>query len=105
MDLRDKHYLTGSVLLGVGVSVALLGCVNTYLRAGKLFPGPHLFAGAAIVGIWAISAALVPSMQKGNDGARSAHIALNAVNVGLFGWQVATGLDIMQKVFEHTSWP
>ena len=31
-------------------------------------------------------AALVPSMQKGNEGARSAHIALNTVNVGLFGW-------------------
>ena len=49
-NLRDKHHLTGSVLLGVGVGVSLLGAMNTYLRAGKLFPGPHLYAGAAITG-------------------------------------------------------
>jgi len=29
------------------------------MRAGKLFPGPHLFAGMAITGLWAIAAALV----------------------------------------------
>ena len=91
--------------LGVGVSVSLLGCLNTFLRAGKLYPGPHLYAGAAITGLWAVSAALVPAMQKGNEGARSAHIALNTVNIALFAWQVATGLDIMQKVWENTSWP
>ena len=34
-------------------------------RAEKLFPGPHLFAGAAIVVLWAVSAALVPFMEKG----------------------------------------
>ena len=104
-NLRDKHYATGSILLGVGVGVAILGAMNTYLRAGKLFPGPHLFAGAGIVGLWALSAALVPAMQKGNDTARSAHIALNSVNVLLFAWQVVTGWDIMLKVWEKTSWP
>ena len=65
---------------------------------GKLFPGPHLYAGAAIVVLWALAAALVPAMQKGNDNARNAHIALNAVNLGLFLWQVPTGLDIVYKV-------
>lgn len=61
-----------------------------YYVAGKLFPGPHLFAGAAIVALWAVAAALVPAMQKGNQNARNAHIALNAVNVGLFIWQVSS---------------
>lgn len=56
--------------------------------AGKLFPGPHLFAGAGIVALWALAASLVPAMQKGNDTARSAHIALNTLNLGLFIWQV-----------------
>ena len=27
-------------------------------------------------------------MQKGNDSARSAHIALNSINVALFAWQI-----------------
>ncbi len=104
-NLRDKHYATGSVLLGVGVGVALLGAMNTYLRAGKLFPGPHLYAGAGIVGLWAAAAALVPAMQKGNDAARLGHISLNSLNVALFAWQVYTGFDIMTKVWEKTSWP
>lgn len=105
MDLRDKHYMTGSILLGVGVSVAVLGCLNTYLRAGKLYPGPHLFAGAGIVMLWALAAALVPEMTKGNESARIAHISLNSINIALFAWQVSTGLDIMAKVYEFTSWP
>lgn len=104
-NYRDKHFLMGSVLLGAGVTIAIEGAVNTYIRTGKLFPGPHLFAGAGMVAIWALAAALVPAMQKGNDGARSAHIALNAVNVGLFLWQVPTGLEIVGKVFQFTQWP
>lgn len=43
---RDKHFDAGSVLLGFGVLEAVFGGVNTYLRTGKLFPGPHLYAGA-----------------------------------------------------------
>lgn len=65
LDFRDKHWALGSVLLGLGVSFAIEGPVNTYMRAGKLFPGPHLYAGAACVTLWALAAALVPQMQKG----------------------------------------
>jgi hypothetical protein len=39
------------------------------------------------VALWAAAAALVPSMQKGNEAARNAHIALNALNLTLFAWQ------------------
>lgn len=55
---------------------------------GKLFPGPHLYAGAAITVLWALAAALVPAMQRGNEGARQAHIGLNVLNILLFAWQV-----------------
>lgn len=104
-EYRDKHWWWGSVLLATGVGIAIEGCVNTYMRTGKLFPGPHLYAGAAIVALWAAAAALVPAMQKGDQNARNAHIALNAVNVALFAWQVPTGLEIVGKVFQFTSWP
>lgn len=86
---RDKHFWWGSVLLGGGVLIAVEGALNTWFRTGKLFPGPHLFAGAGIVVLWALAAALVPQMQKGNEGARNAHIALNALNLALFAWQVS----------------
>lgn len=56
--------------------------------AGKLFPGPHLYAGAGIVVLWAAASSLVPAMQKGNETARNTHIALNTLNLALFAWQV-----------------
>ncbi|KAF8071223.1 hypothetical protein HT031_001306 [Scenedesmus sp. PABB004] len=102
---RDRHFNVGSLLLGGGVLIAVEGCLNTWTRTGKLFPGPHLFAGAGIVVLWALAAALVPAMQKGNDNARSAHIALNVLNLALFAWQVPTGLEIVGKVFEFTTFP
>lgn len=52
-NLKDKHHATGSILLGAGVTVSLLGAFNTYMRAGRLFPGPHLYAGMAITILWA----------------------------------------------------
>ena len=75
------------------------------LPTGKLFPGPHLYAGAGIAILWAAAAALVPAMQKGDDNARTLHITLNCVNLALFAWQVPTGLDIVAKVFQFTTLP
>ncbi|XP_019432369.1 PREDICTED: uncharacterized protein LOC109339394 [Lupinus angustifolius] len=102
---RDRHFNAGSILLGFGVLEAIGGGLNTWLRTGKLFPGPHLFAGSAITVLWALAAALVPPMQRGNETARNLHIALNALNVALFVWQIPTGIEIVLKVFEFTKWP
>lgn len=78
-NLKDKHFTSGSWLLGVGVTVSLLGAFNTFMRAGKLFPGPHLYAGMAITMMWALAAALVPAMQKGSESARIAHIGMTYI--------------------------
>ncbi|KAJ8900664.1 hypothetical protein K2173_025441 [Erythroxylum novogranatense] len=102
---RDRHFNAGSILLGFGVFEAISGGVNTWFRTGKLFPGPHLFGGAAITVLWAAAAALVPAMQKGSETARNFHIALNTINVILFISQIPTGIDIVFKVFEFTNWP
>ncbi|KAI4372328.1 hypothetical protein MLD38_010571 [Melastoma candidum] len=104
-SFRDRHFNSGSILLGFGVLESVFGGLNTWFRTGKLFPGPHLFAGAGITVLWALAAALVPAMQKGNETARNLHIALNALNVALFVWQIPTGIDIVFKVFEFTKWP
>lgn len=45
---RDKHFDAGSLLLGGGVFLGVAGPLNTFARTGKLFPGPHLYAGAGI---------------------------------------------------------
>ena len=52
-----------------------------------------------------MAAGLVPEMQRGNQKARDLHIALNCVNLALFTWQIPTGLEIVGKVFQFTSWP
>jgi hypothetical protein len=44
-NFKDKHHLWGSFLLAAGVGMSIEGAANTYIRTGKLFPGPHLFAG------------------------------------------------------------
>ena len=91
-DLRDKHYQVGSLILGLGTSFAIEGPVNTFLRAGKLFPGPHLYAGAGVVVAWAMAAAMAPHMAKGKDWARTAHISLNVLALGFFTWQASPPL-------------
>jgi hypothetical protein len=102
---KDKHYSQGTLLAFLGTSFAIEGPLNTYARAGKLFPGPHLYAGAGLVCLWALAAACVPAMQKGNDTARYVHIGANLSGIGLFVWQVTTGVPILLKVLEFTKWP
>jgi hypothetical protein len=104
-DPRAKHYLWSSLLLGLGGTFSIVGPLNTYLRTGKLFPGPHLYAGAAIVVFWSIAAAMVPLMSRNNDTARYVHIGANALTVALFVWQVPTGIEIVLKVFQFAPWP
>ena len=33
------------------------------------------------------------------------HVCMYRVNVLLFAWQIPTGIEIMLKVWEKTSWP
>lgn len=102
---RDKHYAQGATLVFLGTAIAIEGCLNTFGRTGKLFPGPHLYVGAALVVLWALGASMVPSMQKGSETARTIHIAVNVLTVALFGWQVVSGIPILLKVIENTTWP
>ena len=104
-NLREKHYQVGSVILGLGTSFAIEGPVNTFLRAQKLFPGPHLYAGAGVVVAWAMAASVVPLMSKGKEWARTAHIGFNVLALGFFTWQIPTGWEITQKVIKFTKFP
>jgi hypothetical protein len=102
---KDQHFSQGALLAFLGTAFAIEGPLNTYARAGKLFPGPHLYAGAGLVVLWGLAVACVPAMQKGNDTARIVHIGANAAGMGLFGWQVVSGWPILLKVIEKTNWP
>ncbi|ABB56430.1 DUF4079 domain-containing protein [Synechococcus elongatus] len=96
--VNQKHFQWGSLILALMVLGTVGGMAVTYINNGKLFVGPHLLAGLGMAGLIAISAALSPFMQKGNELARGTHIALNTVIVGLFAWQAVTGMDIVQRI-------
>jgi len=102
---REKHFSQGSLLAFLGTLFAIEGPLNTYARTGKLFPGPHLYAGAGLVCLWALASACVPAMQKGDDTARTVHIGANLAGIGLFIWQVQSGIPILLKVWEKAPWP
>ncbi len=48
---------------------------------------------------------MVPAMQKGNDAARTVHIGATVAGLGLFIWQITSGVPILFKVIEFTKWP
>lgn len=102
---REKHFSQGSLLVFLGTLFAIEGPLNTYARTGKLFPGPHLYAGAGLVCLWALASACVPAMQKGDDTARTVHIGANLAGIGLFVWQVQSGIPILLKVWQFAPWP
>jgi hypothetical protein len=94
----QRHHQTSSLLMAVLVLSTLGAMVVTYINYGKLVLGPHLIVGLTIAGLIVTSAALVPYMLKGNLVARNTHVALNIVVLGLFSWQLITGLQIVQKI-------
>lgn len=96
-----RHHQIGSIILALMVLGTLGGMAVTYINNGKLFVGPHLLAGLGMVGMIAVSTAMVPYMQKGNEAARYTHITLNTVLVGLFGWQAITGMQIVQRILAN----
>lgn len=96
-----RHHQAGSILLALMVVGTIGGMAVTYINNGKLFMGPHLLAGLGMTGLIAVSASLVPLMQKGNSLARTTHVSLNIVLLGLFGWQAITGMQIVQKILDR----
>ncbi len=97
----ERHHKTGSILLALMVLGNIGGMAITYINNGKLFVGPHLLAGLGMTSLIAVSASLVPLMQKGNSFARTTHVSLNIVLLGLFGWQAITGMQIVQKILDR----
>lgn len=93
-----RHLQTSSALFAVMTLATFEGMANTYTRTGKLFPGPHLYAGLGLVALMSVMSAVVPYMQNGKDWARGAHFGMAFLCVGLFGWQAKSGMAIVGKL-------
>ncbi|MBF2097114.1 MAG: DUF4079 domain-containing protein [Gloeomargaritaceae cyanobacterium C42_A2020_066] len=96
------HHQAGSILLTLMVLGTLGGMAVTYINNHKLFFGPHLLVGLGMTGLVATSASLSPLMQQGKQWARVAHITLNTLLLALFGWQAATGVQIVQRILNQS---
>lgn len=95
-----RHFQTSSALFAVMTLATFGGMANTFTRTGKLFPGPHLYAGLGLVATMSVMTAFVPYMQKGKEWARQSHFTLAFLAVGLFGWQVKSGMAIVGKLLK-----
>lgn len=95
----QRHFQSGSLVLAVMVLGCFGGMAVTYLNNGKLFVGPHLLVGIAMVSLIAVAASLSPLMQKGNLIARKAHVGLNMTVMTLFLWQAVSGMQIANKIW------
>ncbi len=100
-NFNNRHHQIGSIILAFMVLGTIGGMAVTYVNNGKLFFGAHLLAGLGMTGLIAVSASLVPLMQKGNEFARLSHISLNITLVGLFLWQAVSGMEIVQKLLDN----
>ena len=99
-DYRTKHHQIGSALLAFMVLGTIGAMAVTYINNGKLFVGSHLLTGLSMTALIAISASMVPFMQKGQMWARYTHWSLNLSLLGLFGWQAITGMQIVQRIID-----
>lgn len=102
-NFKERHHQVGSIFFALIVLGTVGGMAVTYINNGKLFVGPHLLVGLGMMAMVAISASLVPYMQKGNDFARISHVGLNVTMLGIFGWQAVTGMQIVQKILSKLS--
>mmetsp|Transcript_3841 Transcript_3841/g.8460 ORF Transcript_3841/g.8460 Transcript_3841/m.8460 type:complete len:251 (-) Transcript_3841:49-801(-) len=101
----SKHFATASSIMAIMTIFTFEGMANTFNRAGKLFPGPHLYNGLGLVALMTVMAALVPEMQKpastsNSTAARNAHFGLAFGALFLFAWQAQTGMDIVAKILK-----
>lgn len=96
--VSDRHYRTSAILFSITTITTFAGMANTYNRAGKLFPGPHLYAGLGIVALMSLMSSMVPYMQKGKLWAKNAHFAMAFGVTALFGWQAKSGMMIVGKL-------
>ncbi|WP_017294711.1 DUF4079 domain-containing protein [Geminocystis herdmanii] len=97
-NFANRHHKVGAIFMALVVLGTIGGMAVTYINNGKLFVGPHLLAGLGMMSMVAVSASLVPYMQKGNAFARLSHVGINMSMLLVFGWQAFTGIEILQRI-------
>lgn len=93
-----RHHRLAAATYFFTVFACLAGMSNTFLRTGRLFPGPHLFSGLGIILAGSFNIALVPWF-KDHPFARLPHSIVGFIIILLLGVQVKSGLPILRSLW------
>lgn len=95
---KKRHHKLAAGLLFLTTFFCFLGMYNTYSRAGRLFPGPHLYGGLGLILALSANAALVPWF-KDITKIRLLHAANGCIVLLLVANQVKSGRPILVSVW------
>jgi hypothetical protein len=59
-----RHHVLSAALFSATVACTLLGMGNAYARAGRLFPGPHLYVAGGLLFVLSVNVSLAPHMKS-----------------------------------------
>lgn len=93
------HHRLSAALLFATIFFMFVGMGNTFLRTGRLFPGPHLYGGFALVLFASANVALVPWMLE-KSRLRLLHICFGTVILALVLSQIVSGWPILRAVWQ-----
>lgn len=96
---NKRHHRLAAATYFLTVLACFTGMGNTYLRAGRLFPGPHLFSGLAVLLAGSFNVALVPWL-KNYTPLRLPHMIAGFTIILLLAVQARTGLTILSSLWK-----
>lgn len=90
---RKRHHQVAAGLYTATIAFTLCAMFNTFLRTGRLFPGPHLYGAAILICLLSFNVGMVPHMSS-SERVRIAHSVVGAAVILLLLPQFLSGLKI-----------
>lgn len=97
-DHRHHHKLSAALVF-LTTAMCFFGMGNTFARSARLFPGPHLWGGLAVLFALSFNVMLVPWF-KGDHRFRIVHAVVGASIMVLLANQVKSGIPILVSVWK-----
>lgn len=96
---KRNHHKLSAGLLFLTVLFMCVAMFNTYLRAGKLFPGPHLYGAFWFIIAASANVALVPWLTP-MPRSRTVHVMIGFLIILLLVNQIWSGIPILRSVWK-----
>lgn len=93
-----RHHKLSAALVFLTTLGCFIGMGNTYARSARLFPGPHLWGGLAVLLAASANVSLVPWFQDA-PRVRLIHASVGLVIIILLANQIKSGIPILVSVW------